>query len=89
MNNYYFILSGWFDNYSTCGPCESLQQCPLCEEAYEDGELIVTCTSCNRWCHGECDSIQTEDDAEKCFEAGYVCQLCRPDNTLPPHLAMR
>ena len=83
------VNSGWFDNYSTCGPCMSLQQCPLCEEAYEDGELIVTCTACNRWCHGECDSIQTEEDAEKCFEAGYTCQLCRPDNTLPPHLAMR
>merc|ERR1711915_84645 len=36
-----------------------------------------------------CDSIQTEDDAEKCMEAGYTCQLCRPENVLPPHLAMR
>ena len=81
--------SGWFENYSTCGPCMSLQQCPLCEEGYEDGELIVTCATCNRWCHGECDSIHTEEEAEKCFEAGYMCQLCRPDNSLPPHLAMR
>ena len=47
----------------------------------------MTCGTCNRWCHGECDSIQTEEDAEKCFEAGYLCQLCRPDNSLPPHLA--
>ena len=83
------INCSWFDNYSTCGPCHSLQQCPLCEEGYEDGELIVTCSTCTRWCHAECDNIQTEEEAEKCFEAGYMCQLCRPDNSLPPHLANR
>ena len=83
------INCNWFDNYSTCGPCHSLQQCPLCEEGYEDGELIVTCSTCTRWCHAECDNIQNEEEAEKCFEAGYMCQLCRPDNSLPPHLADR
>lgn len=31
----------------------------------------------------------TEDDAEKCHVAGYSCQLCRPQDALPPHLAMQ
>ena len=43
----------------------------------------------SRWSHGECDSIMTEEDAEKCHVAGYSCQLCRPQDVLPPHLAMQ
>ena len=31
----------------------------------------------------------TEEDAEKCHVAGYSCQLCRPAEALPPHLAMQ
>ncbi len=62
--------SPWFESYSTCGQCHSLRLCPLCEEGYEEGELIVQCTACSRWSHGECDSILTEEDAEKCHQAG-------------------
>jgi histone-lysine N-methyltransferase MLL3 len=80
--------SPWFDNYSTCGPCNSLTMCLICEDGYEESDLIIRCSTCLRWCHGECDSIVTEDDAEKCSEAGYNCQLCRPNDVLPPHLAL-
>ena len=83
------VNSSWFDSYSTCGPCHSLQQCPLCEEGYEDGELMVICMTCSRWCHGECDSIQNEHEAEICMEQGYTCQLCRPEHMPPPHIALR
>ena len=83
------LNASWFDSYSTCGPCHSLQQCPLCEEGYEDGELMVTCMTCSRWCHGECDSIQTEEEAEICMEQDYACQLCRPEHMPPPHIALR
>jgi hypothetical protein len=30
--------------------------------------------------------IKDADDAEKCAEEGYSCVLCRPSDTLPPHL---
>ncbi len=61
--------------------------CLTCEDGYEEAELIIQCCTCKRWCHGECDSIQTEEDAEKCAKEGYACQLCRPNDILPPHLA--
>ena len=51
-----------------------------------DGELIMKCETCNRWYHGECDSIANEDDAEKCAEEKYDCPFCRPEDALPPHL---
>lgn len=41
-----------------------------------------------RWLHGDCDQLRTEQDAEKCAAEGYVCLLCRPENTPPPHLAI-
>ena len=51
-----------------------------------DGELIMKCFTCHRWYHGECDSIVSEEDAEKCAEEKYECPFCRPEDALPPHL---
>ena len=51
-----------------------------------DAELIMKCSTCHRWYHGECDSIQNEADAEKCAEETYECPFCRPEDALPPHL---
>ncbi len=83
------VNSQWHDNYSLCGPCQSLQKCTICEaeDGYEEGEMIIRCTTCKRWCHAECDSITNEDEAEKCSEDGYVGRCCRPPDVLPPHLA--
>ena len=51
-----------------------------------DGELIMKCNTCHRWYHGECDSITSEEDADKCAEEKYDCPFCRPEDALPPHL---
>merc|ERR1712223_115243 len=77
--------SPWYNNFSMCGPCHSLRLCNLCEEGYEDGEMIIKCETCKRWNHAECDSINTEEDAEKCAQAGYNCPECRPEGELLPH----
>lgn len=79
----------WQNSYTECGPCSSQNHCPQCMEVYSDGELIIQCTTCDRWLHCLCDSIKNEADAEKCAEEGYICLLCRPKDILPPHLQMK
>ena len=83
------VNSKWYENYSLCGVCHSLQVCLLCDDGYEDGDLIMNCATCKRWTHGECDSINSEEDAEKCAQEGYTCRLCRPPDVSPPHLASK
>ena len=61
----------------------------MCEDNYEEDELIIRCNTCDRWSHGECDSILTEEDAEICAEQTYVCQMCRPIDQPPPHHIVR
>lgn len=51
--------------------------------------MIIKCGVCKRWCHAECDSITNEEDAEKCAQEGYACQLCRPADVVPAHLAQK
>lgn len=75
-------MGGWRE----CGPCASRTTCPVCIECYCDGELIIQCVQCERWLHGSCDLIKTEEDAERCAEEGYCCTLCRPRDVPPPHL---
>lgn len=79
----------WQNSYMECGPCSSQVYCPACMEVYNDGELIIQCTTCDRWLHCLCDLIKNEADAEKCAEEGYTCLLCRPKDILPPHLQMK
>nr|XP_045609496.1 histone-lysine N-methyltransferase 2C-like isoform X5 [Procambarus clarkii] len=76
----------WQQNYSMCGPCMSMTQCPVCDEQYADGELIIQCSNCERWLHASDDMIHTEEEAERCAEKGYLCLMCRPQDALPPHL---
>ena len=83
------VNSKWYDNFSLCGPCHSLQVCSICDEGYEDGEMIMKCSTCAQWTHAECDSIMNEEDAEKCAQEGYNCQRCRPADALPPHLTSK
>lgn len=78
----------WQNSYTECGPCASQSNCSVCAEIYSDGELIIQCTSCDRWLHCQCDSIKNESEAEKCAEEGYLCLLCRPKEIQPPHLQM-
>lgn len=79
----------WQNSYTECGPCSSQSSCSVCADNYSDGELIIQCTSCDRWLHCQCDSIKNESEAEKCAEEGYICLLCRPKEILPPHLQLK
>lgn len=76
----------WQNSYTECGPCHSQSQCASCTESYEDGALIIQCQHCDRWLHCVCDSINNEEEAEKCIDENYKCLLCRPKDTPPPHL---
>ncbi|KAG8188064.1 hypothetical protein JTE90_014303 [Oedothorax gibbosus] len=76
----------WQVNYTLCGPCASFTVCCLCIQHYEENELIIQCGRCERWLHGMCDEIETEDQAEKCADYGYTCPHCRAPDELPPHL---
>lgn len=76
----------WMNSCTQCGPCASHITCPSCNEPYTEGDLIIQCVQCERWLHGACDFIKTEEDAEKCAEEGYNCILCRPRDVPPPHL---
>ncbi|XP_076251798.1 uncharacterized protein LOC143191021 isoform X3 [Rhynchophorus ferrugineus] len=78
--------SSWINGFTECGPCASHVTCPCCCEPYSEGDIIIKCSQCERWLHGSCDLIKTEQDAEKCAEEGYCCVLCRPRDILPPHL---
>ncbi|UYV81210.1 KMT2D [Cordylochernes scorpioides] len=76
----------WHENYTLCGPCASHRVCPACTHSYQENDIVIHCTQCDRWVHGQCDEVFTEEDAEICAEYGYVCVLCRPKDELPPHL---
>lgn len=76
----------WLKGFTECGPCASRTTCPVCQDGYGEGELIIKCVRCERWLHCMCDRIRTEADAEKCAEEGYNCVLCRSPHVPPPHL---
>ncbi|KAL3280233.1 hypothetical protein HHI36_017729 [Cryptolaemus montrouzieri] len=76
----------WMNSFTECGPCASHAACASCMEPYNEGDLIIQCVQCDRWLHGLCDSVKTEEEAEKCAEDGYNCLLCRPRDVPPPHL---
>ena len=38
----------WLKNYTECGPCHSVTDCPVCEQCYMDNELVIQCTQCER-----------------------------------------
>jgi len=78
--------SSWQKSYTQCGPCASHTTCVACQDAYQEGDLIIQCIQCERWLHCICDSIKSETEAERCAQEGYVCLLCRPRDVPPPHL---
>ena len=80
------LNSTWLNNYSMCGPCASLRNCPVCSAAYGESDLIIQCQQCVRWLHAGCDSIRGEREAEFCAEEGYTCVMCRSPDQPPPHL---
>ncbi|XP_061398220.1 histone-lysine N-methyltransferase 2C [Musca vetustissima] len=71
--------SQWFNGFLECGPCASQAKCFICSQGYNENELIVQCNSCERWSHGMCDSIKSEEELLK--EVEYQCKLCRKEET--------
>lgn len=39
----------WQNNYTQCAPCASLASCPLCQQDYNEEEIILQCRQCDRW----------------------------------------
>ncbi|XP_039268719.2 histone-lysine N-methyltransferase 2C-like isoform X2 [Styela clava] len=78
----------WASNYTSCGPCASLNHCPKCRRSYKDEDIIMQCGTCERWLHAVCECLFTESDIEKVLEKGYDCCFCRPKDATPPHLTL-
>ncbi|CAK8671690.1 unnamed protein product [Clavelina lepadiformis] len=76
----------WAENYTLCGPCASLNHCPICRRLYRDEDIIMQCSNCERWLHSSCEYLYNESDIEKVLEKGYTCLFCRPKGSTPPHL---
>lgn len=72
--------SQWFNGFLECGPCASQAKCFICSQAYNENELIIQCNGCERWSHGLCDNIKTEEEAKRFDETDYYCVACRKDN---------
>jgi len=51
--------------------------CPVCQKPYRTDELIVQCTLCDRWLHGSCEHILSEDSTLS-TSGDLICSLCRP-----------
>ncbi|XP_031573347.1 uncharacterized protein LOC116307296 isoform X3 [Actinia tenebrosa] len=68
----------WQSNYTQCGPCASKITCPVCNIKYNENDLMIQCLNCDRWLHGSCDKLLTEDEVDKAAEYGYHCLFCRP-----------
>ncbi|KAM8731510.1 histone-lysine N-methyltransferase 2C isoform 5-T5 [Acanthopagrus schlegelii] len=67
----------WQNNYSRCGPCDSLSRCPLCQRQYSQDDLILQCQQCDRWVHAVCQGLTTEEEVEVAADEGFDCSLCR------------
>uniref|UniRef100_A0A1I8G389 Histone-lysine N-methyltransferase 2C n=1 Tax=Macrostomum lignano TaxID=282301 RepID=A0A1I8G389_9PLAT len=64
-------------NFSRCGLCHSHYACPLCTAQYREGDLLVHCAQCERWCHALCDGLANEAEAELATDLNYLCYYCR------------
>ncbi|TRY85074.1 hypothetical protein DNTS_020861, partial [Danionella cerebrum] len=67
----------WQNNYTQCGPCASLTVCPVCMRSYREEELIIQCRLCDRWVHGSCQGLNSDEEVENAADEGFDCTLCR------------
>ncbi|EDO37588.1 predicted protein, partial [Nematostella vectensis] len=68
----------WQSNYTQCGPCASKTSCPVCNIKYNLNDLMIQCLHCDRWLHGSCDGLMTEEEVDRAADYGYQCLYCRP-----------
>ncbi|XP_070989710.1 histone-lysine N-methyltransferase 2C-like isoform X2 [Oncorhynchus clarkii lewisi] len=71
----------WQNNYTQCAPCASLATCPFCLQDYSEGEIVVQCRQCDRWIHGSCQGLHSEEDVEKAADSSFDCTMCRVHKT--------
>ncbi|CAG0914651.1 unnamed protein product [Notodromas monacha] len=69
-----------------CSLCSSAIKCRVCDQEYVEGDLLIRCSECEKWLHGQCDQVQNEEEANVCLRLGYACLRCRPVAEQPPHL---
>jgi hypothetical protein len=69
----------WKNNYTECGLCHSLSECPQCDQAYKEAELLLKCSHCDRWSHANCKSQLNEEEVEKMAKKGYACLRCQEE----------
>uniref|UniRef100_A0A8C1N5S8 [histone H3]-lysine(4) N-methyltransferase n=1 Tax=Cyprinus carpio TaxID=7962 RepID=A0A8C1N5S8_CYPCA len=74
----------WQNNYTQCAPCASLASCPLCQQDYNEEEIILQCRQCDRWMHASCQGIHSEEEVEKIAETSFDCNLCQGHTPLSP-----
>ncbi|XP_059358418.1 histone-lysine N-methyltransferase 2C-like isoform X3 [Carassius carassius] len=74
----------WQNNYTQCAPCASLASCPLCQQDYNEEEIIMQCRQCDRWMHASCQGIHSEEEVEKIAETSFDCNLCQGHTPLSP-----
>ncbi|XP_069504025.1 histone-lysine N-methyltransferase 2C isoform X7 [Ambystoma mexicanum] len=79
------IRCEWQNNYTQCAPCASLSTCPICCCNYREQEIILQCRQCDRWVHGSCQNLHTEEEVENAADGGFDCSMCRPYVT-PTHV---
>lgn len=61
-----------------CKPCDSLQQCPTCNQKYKLNQKIIRCSQCNKWEHGHCEGLFTDEQLEQAAINRMRCAACRP-----------
>uniref|UniRef100_A0A671RS73 [histone H3]-lysine(4) N-methyltransferase n=1 Tax=Sinocyclocheilus anshuiensis TaxID=1608454 RepID=A0A671RS73_9TELE len=74
----------WQNNYTQCAPCASLASCPLCQQDYNEEEIILQCRQCDRWMHASCQGIHSEEEVEKIADTSFDCNLCQGHIPLSP-----
>ncbi|XP_016320042.1 histone-lysine N-methyltransferase 2C [Sinocyclocheilus anshuiensis] len=74
----------WQNNYTQCAPCASLASCPLCQQDYNEEEIILQCRQCDRWIHASCQGILSEEEVEKIADTSFDCSLCQGHTPLSP-----
>ncbi|XP_030629549.1 histone-lysine N-methyltransferase 2C [Chanos chanos] len=67
----------WQNNYTQCAPCSSLAMCPVCQQDYNEDELILQCGQCDRWMHASCQGFHSEEEVEKVADNSFDCSLCQ------------
>ncbi|XP_076827373.1 LOW QUALITY PROTEIN: histone-lysine N-methyltransferase 2C [Brachyhypopomus gauderio] len=74
----------WQNNYTQCGPCASLEVCPVCARSYREEELVLQCRQCDRWMHASCQGLNSDEEVENAADDGFDCTMCRM-LTAPTH----